>query len=72
MENDLGIEFGQTTKDGMFTLEWANCMGMCDQGPALLVNDRIYTEVTPEKVLGIIEECRSRYGMHALQEEQKR
>ena len=35
----LGIEFGETTEDGVFSLEWANCLGMCDQGPAMLVND---------------------------------
>jgi [NiFe] hydrogenase diaphorase moiety large subunit len=67
LENDLGIGFGQTTPDGSFTLEWANCMGMCDQGPALLVNDRIFTRVTPEKVHEILEECRSVFGVHAAE-----
>ncbi len=50
LENDLGIAFGETTPDGRFSLEWANCLGMCDQGPALLVNDHVYTQVTPEQV----------------------
>ncbi len=36
--------------DGAFSLEWANCMGMCDQGPAMLVNEEIYTQLTPAKV----------------------
>ncbi|MGA2080890.1 MAG: NAD(P)H-dependent oxidoreductase subunit E [Holophaga sp.] len=67
LENDLGIGFGQTTQDGSFTLEWANCMGMCDQGPALLVNDRLFTKVTPEKVHEILEECRSVFGVHAAE-----
>ena len=67
LENDLDIEFGQTTENGMFTLEWANCLGMCDQGPAMLVNDRVYTKVTPEKVHEIIEECRSCLSPHAVQ-----
>ena len=71
LENDLGIEFGQTTADGKFTLEWANCMGMCDQGPALLVNERVYTRVTPNLVHDILEECRSTFGLHATQEEQE-
>lgn len=66
LENDLGIRFGETTPDGRFTLEYANCIGMCDQGPALLVNDDIYTRVTPAQVHDIIEECRSRFGLHAL------
>jgi len=63
--NDLGIDFGETTPDGKFTLEWANCLGMCDQGPAMLVNENIYTQVTPEKVHYILDECRSAFGIHA-------
>jgi [NiFe] hydrogenase diaphorase moiety large subunit len=67
LENDLGIKFGQTTADGKFSLEWANCMGMCDQGPALLVNDKLYTRVTPEKVHEVLEECRRTFGVHATE-----
>ena len=70
LENDLGITFGQTTGDGKFTLDWANCMGMCDQGPALLVNDRIHTRVTPESVHEIIEACRRAFGVHAAEEKE--
>ena len=67
LENDLGIAFGETTPDGRFTLEWANCLGMCDQGPALLVNDKVFTRVTPEQVHEILEECRRTFGAHARQ-----
>ena len=70
LENDLGITFGETTPDGKFTLEWANCMGMCDQGPALLVNDQVHTRVTPEKVHEILEECRRVFGVHAAQKKE--
>jgi [NiFe] hydrogenase diaphorase moiety large subunit len=65
LQNDLGIEFGQTTPDGKFSLGWANCLGMCDQGPAMLVNERIFTGLTAEKVHGILEECRQAFGVHA-------
>ncbi|MCK9559383.1 MAG: NADH-quinone oxidoreductase subunit NuoE [Candidatus Marinimicrobia bacterium] len=58
LENELGIKFGETTKDGMFTLEYTNCLGMCDQGPAMLVNDRLFAKVTPDKVPYIIADCR--------------
>jgi [NiFe] hydrogenase diaphorase moiety large subunit len=58
LENDLGIQFGETTPDGKFTLEWANCLGMCDQAPALLINDEVFTRVTPEQVNLILESCR--------------
>ncbi len=67
LENDLGIRFGETSGDGRFGLEWASCLGMCDQGPALLVNDRVYTRVTPEQVPQIIDECKSTFGAHARQ-----
>jgi NADH:ubiquinone oxidoreductase subunit E len=65
LENDLEIGFGQTSADGRFSLEWASCLGMCDQGPALLVNDRVYTKVTPEQVHAIIDECKGTFGAHA-------
>jgi NADH:ubiquinone oxidoreductase subunit E len=67
LENDLGIAFGQTTPDGRFSLAWASCLGMCDQGPALLVNDKVYTRVTPEQVHEIIDECKRTFGAHARQ-----
>ncbi len=60
LRDALGVEFGETTDDGVFTLEWASCVGMCDQGPALLVNDRVFTRVTPEKVASIVAEYRGK------------
>ncbi len=68
LQNELGIAFGDTTPDGRFSLEWASCLGMCDQGPALLVNDRVYTRVTPDQVHRIIEDCRKVFGAHAAQQ----
>jgi [NiFe] hydrogenase diaphorase moiety large subunit len=67
LENELGIRFGETTPDGKFTLEYTNCIGMCDQGPALLVNDQVYTQVSPEMAHHIIGECRALFGVHAVQ-----
>ncbi|HAE40585.1 MAG TPA: NADH-quinone oxidoreductase subunit NuoE [Candidatus Riflebacteria bacterium] len=69
LENELGIEFGETTDDGMFTLEFTNCLGMCDQGPAMLVNEDIHTKVSPETVADIIDSYRNRFGAHVTQGE---
>ncbi len=71
LRNDLGIEFGETTPDGRFTLEWANCIGMCDQGPAMLVNDQVFTFVTPEKVHDILAACEKAFGPHTPQTEEE-
>jgi len=68
--NDLGIDFGDTTPDGRFTLEWANCIGMCDQGPAMLVNDQVFTKVTPDKVHEILGACQKAFGPHTAQTEE--
>ncbi|MBN2342873.1 MAG: NAD(P)H-dependent oxidoreductase subunit E [Deltaproteobacteria bacterium] len=59
LQNDLGIGFGETSSDGRFTLEKIGCIGMCDQGPVLRVNGRIYTEVTADRVGGLICDCAS-------------
>jgi NADH:ubiquinone oxidoreductase subunit E len=67
LENDLGIGFGETTRDGKFSLEWANCLGMCDCGPALLINDQVFTSVTPESVHDLIQTCRRSFGPLAVQ-----
>jgi len=69
LENDLGIKFGETTPDGMFSLEWTNCLGMCDQGPALMINDKAYPSVKPEEVHAIINECRKLHSVHAYMKE---
>jgi NADH:ubiquinone oxidoreductase subunit E len=71
LRNDLGIEFGETTPDGRFTLQWADCIGMCDQGPAMLVNDQVFTRVTPEKVHGILDACQKAFGPHTPQFEEE-
>lgn len=71
LENDLGIAFGETTEDGLFTLEWANCLGLCDQGPAMLVNDKAYTRITPENVHEILAECRRQTGPGATEHKEE-
>jgi NADH:ubiquinone oxidoreductase subunit E len=60
LARNLGIDFGETSADGAFSLEWANCMGMCDQGPAMLVNEEIYTKLTPNRVATIVQDYKAR------------
>lgn len=50
----LGIEPGQTTSDGRFSLELTNCIGACDQAPAMLINDVVYGNLTQSKVADIL------------------
>ena len=54
----LGIRFGETTKDGLFTLLPTACIGYCDFSPALLVNGRPYGPLTPEKIDDLLQKLR--------------
>ncbi len=54
----LGIQPGETTPDGMFTLEVHPCLGHCEIAPFMLINDRPVGPVRPEDVPNILEEAR--------------
>lgn len=45
----LGIDYGQTTKDGQFTLKPVYCLGNCACTPSLRIGDDIYARVTPKR-----------------------
>lgn len=55
LSDRLGVGLGETTGDGRFTLRKSECLAACDRGPVLLVNRRLYTRLTPEKVDEIID-----------------
>ncbi|HAR63800.1 MAG: ferredoxin [Candidatus Margulisiibacteriota bacterium] len=57
-ERELGIKMGDTTKDGKFSLECTRCIGACGLAPVVLVNDKVYSKVTPKQIKGIIKEYR--------------
>jgi [NiFe] hydrogenase diaphorase moiety large subunit len=52
----LGIEIGQTTPDGRVSLEYTACIGQCDQGPAALVNDVVFTYLSRDRATQIAHE----------------
>jgi len=56
IEDMLKIKVGETTSNRKFSLLETNCLGWCHKGPAMLINDEAYTELTPEKVREIINE----------------
>lgn len=55
----LGIEPGQTTKDGKLTVEFAECLGICDFAPAALADDgRVFGPLDEKKVEAMIDELK--------------
>ncbi|MBP2146983.1 NADH-quinone oxidoreductase subunit E [Methanofollis sp. W23] len=58
LEKELGIKNGETTEDGLFTIQTVNCVGACAMAPVVMVNDRVYGKVTISQIPEIIEEER--------------
>ncbi len=54
----LGIGFGETTADKLFTLEMTSCLGVCGVAPAMMVNDRVYGNLTAPGIAAVIEDLR--------------
>jgi NADH-quinone oxidoreductase subunit E len=52
----LGVDFGHTTKDGLFTLEMSSCLGVCGVAPAMMINNDVYGNLTPERIQQILAE----------------
>ena len=54
IKDELGIDFGETTKDGMFSLEAARCLGTCGLAPVLMVDDKVHPQVTADQIPAIL------------------
>jgi len=52
----LEIDFGETTDDKLFTLEFTSCLGICAVAPVMMVNDDVYGNLTPEKAVAILKD----------------
>ncbi len=59
LEKELGIKMGETTYDRMFSLEWTGCVGISDMSPAMIINDKIFHLVTPDKASEIVKKLRA-------------
>ena len=60
----LGIDVGETTDDGRFTLIELECLGACGGAPALLIDETLHESVTPADVARLIDEAAKGAGHH--------
>ena len=58
IEDELGIEDGQTTADGLFSLKCVACLGCCSLSPVMMINEDTYGSLTPDKTKKILKELR--------------
>ncbi len=60
VEDHLGIKNGETSEDGLFTLQEVECLGACVNAPMMQVNNEwFYEDLTPDSIVGILEKWRS-------------
>jgi [NiFe] hydrogenase diaphorase moiety large subunit len=62
LEEELGIRFGETTADGLFSLEHTSCIGMSDQAPAALFNDVVIPNLGPGAARRLVRKIRQEGG----------
>ena len=60
----LGINPGETTKDGLFTIDALRCIGACGIAPAVSINGKVYPKVAVSAVKGIIDEYKALGGVN--------
>ena len=54
LRSELGIELGETTIDGLFSLSISRCLGICALAPIITINDNVYSQVDPNNIPAII------------------
>jgi NADH:ubiquinone oxidoreductase subunit E len=69
LSRELAIDPGQTTKDGLFSLEVVACIGACGLAPVIAVNGRFHAGVTTDRVKRIVNSYRREAASHAAADE---
>jgi len=54
----LNVKVGETTHDGLFTLELCACLGVCGNAPVMMINDTVYGDLDQQKIVNIIDNLR--------------
>lgn len=58
IREELGIDDGETTEDGLFSLECVACLGCCSLSPVMMINEDTYGSLTPDKAIKILRDLR--------------
>ncbi len=59
LKEELGIQVGETTADGLFTLEHTACLGTCEVSPAMQINEVVFGNLTAARVKEVLENYRA-------------
>ena len=59
ISDELGIQAGETTSDGLFTLNHVACLGCCSLSPVMMINGKVYSSLTPDKAKKVLRTLRA-------------
>ena len=60
LQRHLGVSEGETTSDGVFSLQYVACLGCCSLAPVMMVDGEVHGRLTPEKAVDVLESYRTR------------
>ena len=60
LKQELGIDYGETSSDGAFTLEAARCLGTCGIAPVVMIGDEIHGQIVPDQIPLLLDKYRQR------------
>jgi NADH:ubiquinone oxidoreductase subunit E len=58
LKDELKIDMGQVTEDGLFSLQPARCLGACGLAPVVMIDDKIHGDLTPKKMVQVLNQYR--------------
>ena len=58
LKEKLGLNVGECTEDGLFSLEACRCIGACGLAPVMMINDDVYGRLVPDDIEGILDKYR--------------
>ncbi|MEZ7890470.1 MAG: redox-sensing transcriptional repressor Rex [Candidatus Wallbacteria bacterium] len=69
LKDHLKVDIGETTKDGMFSLQQVACLGACSIAPVMMINDKFYGHLDVSKAIAVIDKIKSEHvnGSHSAE-----
>lgn len=60
LKEELGIDTGETTRDGIFSLEVSRCLGTCGLAPCIMIGDEVHGKLKPDQIPGLLDRYREK------------
>ena len=67
-KNEIGIDMGEVSSDGLFSLDATRCIGVCALAPVVTINDEVFSNMTADKVPEVLNTLKSRAKQKQLEE----